>query len=181
MVTSYGCCPCKKPTFRCEQHQFHNNCPSGSTLRQLNASHSFSSTIWTPSFPFVCVSWVYVYIHASPILSWLPSSLSAFVVPRARIQKGLQDVKVHAGEDATFSVQLSASQSGCWFFNGKRLEEEEGEEGQQYQITHSGLDHALRIKGVQLAANGSEVQFEANGVKECAALCVQGEALVGSR
>uniref|UniRef100_A0A670JNG3 Obscurin-like protein 1 n=1 Tax=Podarcis muralis TaxID=64176 RepID=A0A670JNG3_PODMU len=95
------------------------------------------------------------------------------LVPRARIQKGLQDVKVHAGEDATFSVQLSASQSGCWFFNGKRLEEEEGEEGQQYQITHSGLDHALRIKGVQLAANGSEVQFEANGVKECAALCVQ--------
>ncbi|XP_033015778.1 obscurin-like protein 1 isoform X7 [Lacerta agilis] len=95
------------------------------------------------------------------------------LVPRARIQKGLQDVRVHAGEDATFSVQLSASQSGCWFFNGKRLEEEEGEEGQQYQITHSGLDHALRIKGVQLAANGSEVQFEANGVKECAALCVQ--------
>ncbi|XP_061465395.1 obscurin-like protein 1 isoform X2 [Rhineura floridana] len=100
---------------------------------------------------------------------------SVHLVPRARIQRGLQDVKVQIGEDATFSVQLSATLSGCWFFNGKRLEKEEEkeEEGQQYQITHCGVDHALRIKGVQLAANGSEVRFEANGVKECAVLHVQ--------
>ncbi|XP_062972899.1 obscurin-like protein 1 isoform X2 [Elgaria multicarinata webbii] len=100
---------------------------------------------------------------------------SVHLVPRVRVQRGLQDVNVHVGEDATFSVQLSATTSGCWFLNGKRLEEEEEEEeeGQQYEITHSGADHALLIRGVQLTASGSEVQFEANGVKDSAVLHVK--------
>ncbi|XP_044294009.1 obscurin-like protein 1 isoform X2 [Varanus komodoensis] len=97
---------------------------------------------------------------------------SVHLVSRARVQRGLQDVTVHVGEDATFSVQLSAITCGCWFLNGKRLEEEEEEEGQQYQITHNGVDHALKIRGVQLTASGSEVRFEANGVKEGAVLHV---------
>uniref|UniRef100_A0A8D2LTB0 Obscurin-like protein 1 n=1 Tax=Varanus komodoensis TaxID=61221 RepID=A0A8D2LTB0_VARKO len=103
---------------------------------------------------------------------------SVHLVSRARVQRGLQDVTVHVGEDATFSVQLSAITCGCWFLNGKRLEEEEEEEGQQYQITHNGVDHALKIRGVQLTASGSEVRFEANGVKEGAVLHVTGEYLV---
>uniref|UniRef100_A0ABM5F7Q2 Obscurin-like protein 1 isoform X2 n=1 Tax=Pogona vitticeps TaxID=103695 RepID=A0ABM5F7Q2_9SAUR len=93
------------------------------------------------------------------------------LVPRARIQRGLQDATVHVGEDATFSVQLSATTCGYWFFNGKRLEKKEG--SQQYQITHSGVDHALQIRCAQLPADGSEVRFEASGVKECAVLHVQ--------
>ncbi|KAJ6665562.1 hypothetical protein lerEdw1_003405 [Lerista edwardsae] len=96
---------------------------------------------------------------------------SVHLVPRARVQRGLQDARVHVGEDATFSVQLSATVCGNWFLNGKKLEKED--ENQHYQILHSGVDHALRIKDVQLAASGSEVRFEVNGVKECAALHVQ--------
>ncbi|XP_008110065.2 obscurin-like protein 1 isoform X1 [Anolis carolinensis] len=96
---------------------------------------------------------------------------SVHLVPKARVQRGLQDVTVHTGGDATFSVQLSITISGCWFFNRRKLEKEE--EDQQYQITHCGTDHALKISQVQLSANGSEVRFEANGVKECAVLHVQ--------
>ncbi|XP_060628767.2 obscurin-like protein 1 isoform X2 [Anolis sagrei] len=96
---------------------------------------------------------------------------SVHLVPKARVQRGLQDVTVHTGEDATFSVQLSVNISGCWFFNGRKLEKEE--EDQQYQITHCGIDHALKISQVQLFANGFEVRFETNGVKECAVLHVQ--------
>ncbi|KAM6460474.1 obscurin-like protein 1 isoform 4-T4 [Liasis olivaceus] len=96
---------------------------------------------------------------------------SVHLVPRAHIKEGLQDVTVCINEDATFSVHLSAPMSGCWFLNGKRLAKEE--EDQQYRIIHSGVNHTLQIKGVQLSANGSEVQFEANGVKESAVLHVQ--------
>ncbi|KAG8125332.1 hypothetical protein E2320_020646 [Naja naja] len=73
--------------------------------------------------------------------------------------------------DATFSVKLSAPMSGCWFLSGKRLAKEE--EDQQYHIIHSGVSHTLQVKNVQLDANGSEVRFETNGVKESAVLHVQ--------
>ncbi|XP_025027234.1 obscurin-like protein 1 isoform X2 [Python bivittatus] len=96
---------------------------------------------------------------------------SVHLVPRAHIKEGLQDMMVCINEDATFSVHLSAPMSGCWFLNGKRLAKEE--EDQQYRIIHSGVNHTLQIKGVQLSANGSEVRFEANGVKESAVLHVQ--------
>ncbi|XP_060117593.1 obscurin-like protein 1 [Heteronotia binoei] len=94
---------------------------------------------------------------------------SVHLVPRVRVQRGLQDVWVHVGEDAVFSAQLSAAVSGSWFLNGKRLEEED----QQCQITQSGVDHTMRINNVQLAAMESKVRFEATGVKECAVLHVQ--------
>lgn len=95
-------------------------------------------------------------------------------MPRAHVQTGLLDVRVHVGEDAAFRVQLSIAVSGTWFLNGEKLEKEE--EGQQYQVTHSGVDHSLQIRRVQLGANESKVQFEANGVKECAVLHVQGKS-----
>ncbi|XP_070812890.1 obscurin-like protein 1 isoform X2 [Pituophis catenifer annectens] len=96
---------------------------------------------------------------------------SVHLVPRAHIKEGLQDVTVCINEDATFSVMLSAPMSGCWYLRGKRLAKEE--EDQQYHIIHSGVSHTLQVKNVQLAANGSEVRFEANGVKESAVLHVQ--------
>ncbi|XP_060543831.1 obscurin-like protein 1 isoform X6 [Pantherophis guttatus] len=96
---------------------------------------------------------------------------SVHLVPRAHIKEGLQDVTVCINEDATFSVTLSAPMSGCWYLRGKRLAKEE--EDQQYHIIHSGVSHTLQVKNVQLAASGSEVRFEANGVKESAVLHVQ--------
>uniref|UniRef100_A0A670YGC2 Obscurin-like protein 1 n=1 Tax=Pseudonaja textilis TaxID=8673 RepID=A0A670YGC2_PSETE len=96
---------------------------------------------------------------------------SVHLVPRAHIKEGLQDVTVCISEDATFSVKLSAPLSGCWFLSGKRLAKEE--EDQQYHIIHNGVSHTLQVKNVQLAANGSEVRFETNGVKESAVLYVQ--------
>uniref|UniRef100_A0A8C6V9J3 Obscurin like cytoskeletal adaptor 1 n=1 Tax=Naja naja TaxID=35670 RepID=A0A8C6V9J3_NAJNA len=102
---------------------------------------------------------------------------SVHLVPRAHVKEGLQDVTVCISEDATFSVKLSAPMSGCWFLSGKRLAKEE--EDQQYHIIHSGVSHTLQVKNVQLDANGSEVRFETNGVKESAVLHVQGEFLAG--
>ncbi|XP_039210332.1 obscurin-like protein 1 isoform X3 [Crotalus tigris] len=96
---------------------------------------------------------------------------SVHLVPRAHVKEGLQDVMVCINEDATFSVKLSAPMSGCWFLRGKKLAKEE--EDQQYHIIHSEVNHTLQVKNVQLSANGSEVRFEANGVKESAVLHVQ--------
>ncbi|XP_029139837.1 obscurin-like protein 1 [Protobothrops mucrosquamatus] len=92
-------------------------------------------------------------------------------MPRAHVKEGLQDVMVCINEDAIFSVKLSAPMSGCWFLRGKKLAKEE--EDQQYHIIHSEVNHTLQVKNVQLSANGSEVRFEANGVKESAVLHVQ--------
>ncbi|XP_067393755.1 obscurin-like protein 1 [Emydura macquarii macquarii] len=96
---------------------------------------------------------------------------SVHLVPVACVRRALKDVQVQAGEDAHFSLELSASVGGQWLLNGATLAGEEA--GQRYCIQHSGTEHSLRIRGVLLAESGAQVRFLASGVQDSATLRVQ--------
>uniref|UniRef100_A0A8C8VLB6 Obscurin-like protein 1 n=1 Tax=Pelusios castaneus TaxID=367368 RepID=A0A8C8VLB6_9SAUR len=98
---------------------------------------------------------------------------SVHLVPAASVRRALKDVQVQAGEDAQFSLELSASVLGQWILNGAKLEEKEEEEGQRCCIKCSGTEHSLLIRGVLLAESGAQVRFLASGVQESATLWVQ--------
>ncbi|TFJ98131.1 Obscurin-like protein 1 [Platysternon megacephalum] len=96
---------------------------------------------------------------------------SVHLVPVACVRRALRDVQVQAGQDAQFSLELSASVAGNWFLNGAKLEEEE--EGQRHCIKRSGTDHSLLLRAVRLAESEAEVKFVCSGVRDSATLRVQ--------
>ncbi|XP_024142928.1 obscurin-like protein 1 [Oryzias melastigma] len=90
------------------------------------------------------------------------------LVPVARIQAPLQDALVPEGQDAVFSIELSASVIGTWFLNGTQLQEEE-----RYSMRRSRTHQSLRIRGVRDTDNGAEITFIAYGIRDSAALYIQ--------
>ncbi|XP_077686467.1 obscurin-like protein 1 [Eretmochelys imbricata] len=96
---------------------------------------------------------------------------SVHLVPVACVRRALKDVQVQVGQDAQFSLELSASVAGNWFLNGAKLQEEE--EGQSYCIKRSGTEHSLLLRSVRLAESGAEVTFVSSGVRDSATLRVQ--------
>uniref|UniRef100_A0A8C4WMQ0 Obscurin-like protein 1 n=1 Tax=Gopherus evgoodei TaxID=1825980 RepID=A0A8C4WMQ0_9SAUR len=96
---------------------------------------------------------------------------SVHLVPVACVRRALKDVQVQAGQDAQFSLELSASVAGSWFLNGAKLKEEE--EGQRCCIKHSGMEHSLLLHSVPLAESGAKVTFVSSGVRDSATLQVQ--------
>nr|XP_032634826.1 obscurin-like protein 1 isoform X1 [Chelonoidis abingdonii] len=96
---------------------------------------------------------------------------SVHLVPVACVRRALKDVQVQAGQEAQFSLELSASVAGSWFLNGAKLKEEE--EGQRYCIKRSGMEHSLVLRNVRLAESGAEVKFVSSGVQDSATLQVQ--------
>ncbi|NXW66604.1 OBSL1 protein, partial [Eurystomus gularis] len=97
---------------------------------------------------------------------------SAHLAPAAHLERGLRDVRVQDGEDAQFSLELSAVVCGTWFLNGARLAEEE-EAGGRCSVRHCGKEHSLLIRGAQLADSGAQVTFVSGGVRDSATLSVQ--------
>uniref|UniRef100_A0A8C0HAF9 Uncharacterized protein n=1 Tax=Chelonoidis abingdonii TaxID=106734 RepID=A0A8C0HAF9_CHEAB len=93
---------------------------------------------------------------------------SVHLVPVACVRRALKDVQVQAGQEAQFSLELSASVAGSWFLNGAKLKEEE--EGQRYCIKRSGMEHSLVLRNVRLAESGAEVKFVSSGVQDSATL-----------
>uniref|UniRef100_A0A3B4YE62 Obscurin-like protein 1 n=1 Tax=Seriola lalandi dorsalis TaxID=1841481 RepID=A0A3B4YE62_SERLL len=91
------------------------------------------------------------------------------LVPVARIQAPLQDALVPEGQDAIFSIELSASVIGTWFLNGTQLQEDE-----RYSMRRSRTHQSLRIRGVRDTDNGAEITFIAYGIRDSAALYIQG-------
>uniref|UniRef100_A0A3P8S6A3 Obscurin-like protein 1 n=1 Tax=Amphiprion percula TaxID=161767 RepID=A0A3P8S6A3_AMPPE len=91
------------------------------------------------------------------------------LVPVARIQAPLQDALVPEGQDALFSIELSASVIGTWFLNGTQLQEDE-----RYSMRRSRTHQSLRIRGVRDTDNGAEITFIAYGIRDSAALYIQG-------
>uniref|UniRef100_A0A3B3DV51 Obscurin-like protein 1 n=1 Tax=Oryzias melastigma TaxID=30732 RepID=A0A3B3DV51_ORYME len=89
-------------------------------------------------------------------------------LPVARIQAPLQDALVPEGQDAVFSIELSASVIGTWFLNGTQLQEEE-----RYSMRRSRTHQSLRIRGVRDTDNGAEITFIAYGIRDSAALYIQ--------
>uniref|UniRef100_A0A8B9NDW2 Obscurin-like protein 1 n=1 Tax=Accipiter nisus TaxID=211598 RepID=A0A8B9NDW2_9AVES len=99
---------------------------------------------------------------------------SVHLAPAARLERGLQDARVRDGEDARFSLELSAAVHGTWIFNGARLGEEEEEEvGGRCSVQRHGTEHSLLIRGVRLADSGAQVTFVSGGVRDSATLHVQ--------
>ncbi|XP_074001811.1 obscurin-like protein 1 [Numenius arquata] len=95
----------------------------------------------------------------------------------ARLERGLQDVRVRDGEDARFSLELSAAVQGTWFLNGTRLGEEEEEEGDaaggRCSVQRRRTEHSLLIRGARLAESGAQVTFVSGSVRDSATLHVQ--------
>uniref|UniRef100_A0A3Q2X5X7 Obscurin-like protein 1 n=1 Tax=Haplochromis burtoni TaxID=8153 RepID=A0A3Q2X5X7_HAPBU len=89
-------------------------------------------------------------------------------LPVARIQAPLQDALVPEGQDALFSIELSASVIGTWFLNGTQLQEDE-----RYSMRRSRAHQSLRIRGVRDTDNGAEITFIAYGIRDSAALYIQ--------
>uniref|UniRef100_A0A8D0KSC9 Obscurin like cytoskeletal adaptor 1 n=1 Tax=Strix occidentalis caurina TaxID=311401 RepID=A0A8D0KSC9_STROC len=99
---------------------------------------------------------------------------SVHLAPAARLERGLQDVRVRDGEDARFSLELSAVVNGTWFLDGTRLGEEEEACG-RCSMRHRGMEHSLLIRGARVADSGAQVTFVSGEVRDSATLHVQGE------
>ncbi|NWZ12523.1 OBSL1 protein, partial [Agelaius phoeniceus] len=97
---------------------------------------------------------------------------SVHLAPAARLERGLQDAWVRDGEDAQFSLELSAAVHGSWFLNGARLAEEE-DAGGRCSVQHRGMEHSLLIRGARLVDSGAQVTFVSGGVRDSAILHVQ--------
>ncbi|NWH80842.1 OBSL1 protein, partial [Piaya cayana] len=98
---------------------------------------------------------------------------SVHLAPAARLERGLQDAQVRDGEDALFSLELSAVVNGAWFLNGARLGEEGEESGGRYSVQQHGMEHSLLIQGARLADSGAQVTFMSGSVRDSATLHVQ--------
>ncbi|XP_033917230.1 obscurin-like protein 1 [Melopsittacus undulatus] len=98
---------------------------------------------------------------------------SVHLAPAARLERGLQDARVKDGEDAWFSLELSAAVHGTWFLNGVRLDEEKEEAGGRCSVRCHGMEHSLLIRGVQQADSGAQVTFVSGSVRDSATLHVQ--------
>ncbi|XP_075566432.1 obscurin-like protein 1 [Pelecanus crispus] len=98
---------------------------------------------------------------------------SVHLAPAARLERGLQDAQVQDGEDARFSLELSATVHGTWFLDGARLGEEEEEAGSRCSVQRRGTEHSLLIRGARLADSGAQVTFVSGSVQDSATLHVQ--------
>ncbi|XP_055669080.1 obscurin-like protein 1 [Falco peregrinus] len=96
---------------------------------------------------------------------------SVHLAPAARLERGLQDVRVQDGEDARFSLELSATVHGTWFLDGARLGKEEA--GGRCSVQHRGTEHLLLIRGARLADSGAQVTFVSGSLRDSATLHVQ--------
>lgn len=94
--------------------------------------------------------------------------LHFFLVPGPKIHSRLQGCEVVEGEDAPFSIELSASMVGTWFLNSAQLQH-----GGRYFIQQSQTQHSLVIRDIQMAEDTAEVTFIANGVRDSAVLKVK--------
>ncbi|XP_076120427.1 obscurin [Alosa pseudoharengus] len=90
------------------------------------------------------------------------------LVPVARIQAPLQDALVPEGQDACFTIELSASVIGTWFLNGTQLQEDD-----RFSMRRTRTHQTLRIRGVRDTDNGAEITFIAYGIRDSAALYIQ--------
>ncbi|KAJ8012450.1 hypothetical protein DPEC_G00042890 [Dallia pectoralis] len=90
------------------------------------------------------------------------------LVPVTRIQAPLQDALVPEGQDACFSIELTASVIGSWFLNGTQLLEDE-----RCSMRRSRTHQSLCIRCVRDTDNGAEITFIAYGIRDSAALYIQ--------
>uniref|UniRef100_A0A671YGZ7 Obscurin like cytoskeletal adaptor 1a n=1 Tax=Sparus aurata TaxID=8175 RepID=A0A671YGZ7_SPAAU len=91
------------------------------------------------------------------------------------IHRSLKGCEVTEGEDAHFSIELSATMVGTWFLNSAQLQH-----GGRYSIKQSQTKHSLVIHETCAAEDTAEVTFIANGVRDSAVLKVKRSPLSDS-
>ncbi|XP_062847132.1 obscurin isoform X3 [Trichomycterus rosablanca] len=81
-----------------------------------------------------------------------------FLEPTASVKRHLHNCSFFSGEEATFTVELSAVCSGIWFLNGQQIRS-----GADYLITCMRTLHTLLIREVNTALDGAQVKFVGGG------------------
>ncbi|KAK9523994.1 hypothetical protein VZT92_017865 [Zoarces viviparus] len=90
------------------------------------------------------------------------------LAPGPKICCRLKGCEVVEGEDAPFSIELSAPMVGTWFLNSAQLQH-----GGRYSIQQSQTQHSLVIRETSTMEDTAEVTFIANGVRDSAVLQVK--------
>ncbi|XP_067291375.1 obscurin [Pseudorasbora parva] len=91
-----------------------------------------------------------------------------YLEPTASVKTGLVSCSAHAGEEATFTVELSGVCSGTWTINDRMIRS-----GSEYLITRSKTTHTLVIREVSMALNGAQVKFVGGGSQSVCTLTVK--------
>uniref|UniRef100_A0A3B3XZG2 Obscurin-like protein 1 n=1 Tax=Poecilia mexicana TaxID=48701 RepID=A0A3B3XZG2_9TELE len=76
------------------------------------------------------------------------------LVPGPKIHKHLQGCEVMEGEDAQFSIELSAPMVGTWFLNSSQLQD-----GGRYSVQLNQTKHSLVIHEAGTADDTAEITF----------------------
>lgn len=88
--------------------------------------------------------------------------------PTASVTSGLRSCIAVTGEEATFSLELSATCSGSWTLNGRLIRS-----GADYLITRSKTTHTLVIREVTASLDGAQVKFVGGGSESESTLSVK--------
>uniref|UniRef100_A0A8C1K756 Obscurin, cytoskeletal calmodulin and titin-interacting RhoGEF b n=1 Tax=Cyprinus carpio TaxID=7962 RepID=A0A8C1K756_CYPCA len=91
-----------------------------------------------------------------------------YLEPTASVKTGLVNCSAHVGEEATFTVELSAVCSGSWTINDRMIRS-----GTEYLITRSKTTHTLVIREVSIELNGAQVKFVGGGSQSVSTLSVK--------
>ncbi|XP_067234432.1 obscurin isoform X13 [Chanodichthys erythropterus] len=91
-----------------------------------------------------------------------------YLEPTASVKTGLVSCSAHAGEEATFTVELSSVCSGSWTINDRKIRS-----GSEYLITRSKTTHTLVIREVSMELNGAQVKFVGGGSQSVCTLTVK--------
>ncbi|XP_052452026.1 obscurin-like isoform X1 [Carassius gibelio] len=91
-----------------------------------------------------------------------------YLEPTASVKTGLVNCSAHVGEEATFTVELSAVCSGSWTINDRMIRS-----GSEYLITRSKTTHTLVIREVSMELNGAQVKFVGGGSQSVSTLSVK--------
>lgn len=86
------------------------------------------------------------------------------------MKTGLVSCSAHAGEEATFTVELSAVCSASWTINDRMIRS-----GSEYLITRSKTTHTLVIREVSMDLDGAQVRFVGGGSQSVGTLHVKGK------
>ncbi|XP_051969741.1 LOW QUALITY PROTEIN: obscurin-like [Xyrauchen texanus] len=100
--------------------------------------------------------------------SYLEIPGTFYLEPTASMKSGLVSCSAHAGEEATFIVELSAVCSGSWAINDRMIRS-----GSEYLITRSKTIHKLVIREVSMAQDGVQVKFVGGGSQSVCTLSVK--------
>ncbi|XP_036374692.1 obscurin isoform X10 [Megalops cyprinoides] len=91
-----------------------------------------------------------------------------FLEPAGEVTCGLVNSTATVGEEASFTVELSAVCSGSWSLNGRVLRS-----GADYLITRNKNTHTLVIRETREELNGAEIKFVGGGSESTCTLSVK--------